>query len=207
MLGHSNVFSSDKDELDRFRNKSSMGYGLFANLKYQKAIGNRISLGLNGKYYSYEHQTGLKFDLFSRFYPVGVFQYFYVQGKIASGKHSILMNYTSDGTATGNGYNNKRVTYEKFIWGCGADLGLHIPISKSRQLFIDFNFGYNYYPFPKDIPLVIEQNGGTYYASDVILKRGFLFINNDFIGDRKWYEPVIGAGTKIDLTFTLGWVL
>ncbi len=199
------AFSLDKDELTRFSNKSSMSYGLFHNLKYQRAIGNKFSLGLNGKYFFYRYQTGTKFDLFSRFYPLGVLEYFYFQGKISAGKHSIFMNYTLDGDPA-TMRDGIQKTYKKVIWGGGVDIGLHIPMSKSKRLFIDFNFGYNYYPFPKDIPLTIEQNGRTYYSSDEIIQDDY-FSTDKIIGVNRWNYWVFGAGTEIDLTFTLGWIL
>lgn len=200
------LYAYDKDALTMFRNKSGITFGLVCNLKYEKAIGNYFSAGLRYKYHVAFYQPGHKFDLMTRFYPFGVLEKIYVQPRFSAGKHQILMYYQNEGGGTTYPLLEKKIEFAETVYGGGLDAGCLIPFNKSKRMFLDLSLGYNFYPFPKNIPLEFTEGYVHYLANDVMPTDDFLF-KDHFVGKTRWMEPYTGAGRKWLITITYGFVI
>lgn len=200
------LYAYDKDDLTMFRNSSGISFGLACSIKYEKAIGNHFSIGLRYKYHVARYQPGHRFDLLTRFYPFGVLENFYVQPRFSAGKHQILMYYNNEGGGTTYPLLEKKIEFTETVYGGGLDAGVLIPLNKSKRMFLDLSVGYNFYPFPKNIPLEFTQGYAHYIANDNMPTGGFWF-QDSFVGKLRWSEPLTGAGRKWLITFTYGFVI
>lgn len=192
----------DKGE---FVHNYSLTFGLLARIKYEKPLGEKLSIGAGIKFYTYKTQQGIRTDLFSRYYFFGVLKSLYVQGRFLGGYHTIVMVYQNEGGGTLYPLFEEQKTYEKWRAGTEFDIGLQLPFPRRRG-FADFNIGYNYYPFPKDIPLNYESGNYRFVVVDHAEFDG-LSIKTRSVGPRIWYDPILGVGTPLKFSFTIGWYL
>lgn len=100
----------------------------------------------------------------------------------------------------------KKLNFAETVYGGGLDAGCLIPFNKSKRMFLDLSLGYNFYPFPKNIPLEFTEGYVHYLANDVMPTDDFLF-KDHFVGKTRWMEPYTGAGRKWLITITYGFVI
>lgn len=215
---YSNLFKSyslgivqgQKKKIDNsFRYNVSISFSLLVKMKIEQPIHEKFTCGGILQVHTSEIQPGIKLSPFFRYYPFGVFNKFYIQARGGFGYHNINMIYSTSPTSPGYVrffLSDKEKSYKSVVLGGGFDIGIQFFLNKKKQGIIDISIGYNYYPFPKKIPLTIYQGNTTYYASNHYYTDTGLDYRAHLIGKGKWNSPFGGAGSYLYHFVSLGFM-
>lgn len=203
------VNGQEKKADSSFRYNVSISFSLLVKMKIEQPIHKKFTCGSILQVHTSQIQPGIKLSPFLRYYPFGVFNKFYFQARGGFGYHRINMIYSTDPTSPGYiryQLSDKEKSFKSAAIGGGFDIGVQFFLNKKRQGIVDISIGFNYYPFPKKIPLTIDQGNTTYYTSNHYYTDTGLDYRAHLIGKGKWYSPFGGAGSYLYHFVSLGFM-